>query len=162
MSIRPHPTVALALATALAGAAPGSVGAVAAEEVVAEHCYTEALTAEEVEAGAYSEIVCYPADEEPPAARRMAVSFATVYTGANGSGTPLTIGGASCTGGAANFAPGSAWDNVISSTDLLACGNAKHWSGNGFTGSNQLVSGGGIHNMNGTLNNATSSIQYAP
>jgi hypothetical protein len=161
---RPRPTLALALATASALAAPTPGPAVAgAEEPVAEHCHTWALSPEEVAAGEYSEVFCYPVGEEPPARRSADIALATVYTATGGLGTPMTVWRASCTGGSIAFAPGSAWDNVISSTELLACGNAKHWENSNNTGANQLVSTTGSPvNMVAGMDNRTSSIQYAP
>lgn len=160
MSPRPHPAFTLALATVLVGVAPVPLAADEPEEPVAERCFSDALTVEEVEAGVLSEIVCYPIDEIPVA--RGTVDFANVYLGLNGTGTWVTLRGTSCTGGSANFAGNATWDNAISSTDLLTCGNAKHYELAGFGGANQLISGGGIQNMNGTLDNQTTSIQYAP
>ena len=168
MNLRPRPGLTLAVAAALAGTAPLSTPA-AADEPLVEHCYTVALTDEEVAAGAVSEIDCYevPADSptESPMARGTTITFAIVYdTDASGSFLAVSspAGVITCTGGTVVFGTGNTWDNRISATDLVACGSAKHWSNDNFTGSNQLVTGAGFQTITGTMNNATSSIAYAP
>jgi hypothetical protein len=170
MNHRPHPGIALAVAAALVGtAAPMSPlsSPAAADEPLVEHCYTVALTDEEVEAGAVSEIDCYeaPADE-PPLAMRSTILFAIVYdTDQLGSRLYVTSpsGVTTCTGGTTVFGTGNPWDNRISSTELWACGSAKHYASVNFNGTpNQLVAGAGYTPMTGTMNNATSSIEYSP
>jgi hypothetical protein len=157
----PHrPAFTLALATALVGVAPLPLAADEPEEPVLR-CFTEALTIEEIEDGVYSEIECYPIDEAPAF---RGVSAATIYDGALGAGTSLTVTSAgTCTGFGINFAPADWWNDRITSTELLACGNAKHWENNSNSGANQLISGTGVvQNLNATMNNQTTSIQYAP
>jgi hypothetical protein len=160
MNPRPRPAFALALATAMVGATPIPLAADEPDEPF-EHCYTEALTLEEAQQGAVSVVECYPLSEEAPAARGL-IDLATVYTGTGGTGSSLTVRSTTCTGVTQNFGAGHAWDNVISSTQLLACGNAKHYVNTGASGAHQLVSGGSMTNMNATLDNQTSSIEYAP
>lgn len=167
MNLRPYPGLTVALATALVGTAPLPV---AADEPMVEHCYTVALTDEEVEAGAVSELDCYevPAGTpmELPQARSTTIIFAIAYEGALGSGSAVAINSApgvlTCTGGSVVFGTGHTWDNVISSTELISCGSGKHWAAANFTGANQLITGCCVQNLNTTMNNATSSIQYAP
>lgn len=167
MNFRPRPGLTLAVAAALAGTAPLSTPAAAEDEPLVERCYTQALTPEQVEAGEVSQIDCYevPADE-PFTAMRGTVVYAIVYDIDPTVGSALTInspaGVTTCTGGQVVFGTGNTWDNIISSTELIACGNTKHWQWSNFTGSNQYKTGSGIvHYITGTMNNATSSIQYA-
>jgi len=161
MSPRPRPAFALALATAIAGAGAGTaplpVGADEPEEPT-EYCYTEALTLEEVEAGVESVVDCY----EEPLALRFSLSLALIYDGTGLTSSSTTVTGTTCNGAFVNFGVGHPWDNRVSSTDLLACGYAKHYVDTGLSGQNQLMTNGGTVDMNGTLNNQTSSIEYAP
>ena len=126
MSPRPRPAFTLALATAIAGAGTGTaplpVGADEPEEPI-EYCYTEALTMEEVEAGAVSVVDCY----DEPLAQRFVINLAVIYDGTGLSGSNTTVTGSSCNGAFVNFGAGHPWDNRIGSTDLLACGYAKHY-----------------------------------
>jgi hypothetical protein len=142
------------MAGAAAGTAPLPVGA---DEDPIEYCYTWALTIEEAEAGATSVVDCY----EEPLAMRLSQVMAIIYEDPGLGGTSTTVLGTSCTGHTVTFGTGHPWDNRISSTDLQACGNAKHYVNSNFTGSNQLMTNGGAVNMNGTLDNQTSSIEYA-
>jgi hypothetical protein len=168
MNFRPRPGLTLAVAAAaLAGTAPMSPPAAADDEPLVEHCYTQALTPEQVEAGEVSQIDCYqvPADE-PFAAMRSTVVWAIVYDIDPSTGSAMMIssptGVTSCSGGSVVFGVGNPWDNIISSTEIIACGSAKHWANANYTGSNQLKTGSGIlHYITGAMNNATSSIQYA-
>jgi hypothetical protein len=170
MKHRPHPGLTLALAATLAGtAAPISTlssPAAADDEPLVDHCYTQALTPEEVEDGAVSEIDCYqaPADE-PPLAMRSSILFAIVYD-TDQLGSRLYVGSppgvTTCAGGSTVFGTGHAWDNRISSTELMVCGNAKHYAAANLSGTHQLVMGPGYTPMGGTMNNATSSIEYSP
>ncbi len=161
MTPRHRPTFALALATALVAPAP-AVASAGAEEPVAERCHTWALSPEEAAGGAVSEVECYPLGEEPPAMRSADVALAYLYSGRNGDGTRLTVWDADCTGGTIVFGAGHPWDDIVSSTDLLACGTAKHWQHADNTGSNQTVSTSVLTNMTTTMDNQTSSIVYAP
>lgn len=161
MTIRTRSTVAVALATALVGGTQLPAGADEPEEGV--HCFTQALTAEEIAAGVYSDIDCYPVSEEPPQARLLSVNLARVYTGHGGTGTALTIQDTSCTGGGVNWAPGHVWNDAISSTQLIACGSAKHWIDNNWTGAtNQFVNTSVVVEMGTPMDKKTSSIEYAP
>ncbi|HEX8779875.1 MAG TPA: hypothetical protein VF728_01725 [Nocardioides sp.] len=167
MTARPRPGLTLAVAAAaLAGTTPLAPLAAADDEPLVEHCYTTALTAEQVAAGEVSEIDCeWVSPDEPPMQMRSGITYAIVYdTDQSGSllGINSPSGVTTCTGGSAVFGTGSAWDNRIGSTELLACGAAKHWQWSNFSGNNQLVMGAGYTPMNGTMNNATSSIDYAP
>lgn len=167
MSPRPRPTFALALATASALAAPTPGGTAAfGDEPTAEQCYIYAISDEEAAAGAVSEVECLPVGEEPSSARSADIDLAVVFTAAGGLGTSYIVRDPSCTGGNVVFGAGSPWDNIISSTELLACGNAKHWDSSTFSGQNQLVSTSGTPvNMTAApagMDNKTSSIEYAP
>ncbi|HMJ77735.1 MAG TPA: hypothetical protein VK507_17270 [Iamia sp.] len=161
MSPRPRPAFALALATAMAGAAAGTaplpVGADDTEEPI-EYCYTEALTIEEVEAGATSVVEC----DDHPIYRRSGIILAVIYADPGLGGSNTTVGGTSCTGALVNFGTGHSWDNRISSTDLISCGYAKHYVNTGASGTSQLMTAGGSVNMDVNLNDKTSSIEYAP
>lgn len=162
MTVRPRPGMSLAVAAALAGTTPVAPPAAADDEPLVEHCYTQALTPEEAAAGAVSEIDCYEVSaDEPPMALRGTVTWAVAYDNANGSGDEFWIFGPSCTGGAIVFGTGHVFDNRISSIDLVACGAAKNWQWSNFSGSHQLVLGIGLTAMTGTMNNATSSIEFA-
>ena len=167
MNHRPRPGLTLAVAAAaLAGTTPLSPPAAADDEPLVEHCYTMALTDEEVADGAVSEIDCYLVSaDEPPMARRGTVIFATVYDTTE-YGSLLFVssppGVMTCTGGSIVFGTGHPWDNRISGTELGACGSAKHWQWSNFTGSFQLVDTAGYTPITGTMNNATSSIEFSP
>ncbi len=174
MNLRPYPGLTVALATALASTAPMPAAADDTDEPMVEHCYTVALTDEEVEAGMVSELDCYevPAGTpmELPQARLTTITFAIVYDGVNGTGSAVGIssptGVTTCTsGGSVVFGTGHAWDNRVTSTELLACGSGKHYMSDNFTGTSttyQTITGCCVQNLNATLNNQTSSIQYAP
>ena len=167
MTVRPRPGVTLAVAAAaLAGTTPMSAPTVADDEPLVEHCYTTALTDEQVADGEVSEIDCsWVSPDEPPMQMRGTILFATVYD-TDQSGSFLFVssqaGVTTCTGGNVVFGTGNAWDNRIGSTELLACGSAKHHQWSNFTGNNQLVTGHAWTAMNSTMNNATSSIAYSP
>ena len=75
------------------------------------------------------------------------------YTGANLTGSSLSILGSSCTGGWLNL-PGG-WTNVISSTTTIC--SAVHYDLNNLGGSNETISGAG--NL-GPLDNKANSVQY--
>lgn len=169
MTARPHPGLTLAVAAALAGATPLAAPAPASadDEPLVEHCYTTALTDEQVADGEVSEVDCYWASpDDPPMQRRGGgITYAIVYDTTQ-YGSFLFVnspaGATTCTGGSTVFSAGHPWDNRISSTELLACGAAKHHQWSNFTGNNQLVVGAGYTTMSSTMNNATSSITYAP
>ena len=166
MNFRPRPGLTLAVAAALAGTAPLTTPPAAADDQpLIERCYTQALTEEETAAGAVSEIDCYqvPVDE-PAMAMRGTITFAVLYD-TDGTGGELWVtspaGVTSCTGRTTVFGTGHAWDNRVDATDLWSCGSAKHWQWSNFTGANQLVTGSGYTAITGTMNDATSSIEWA-
>ena len=167
MTVRPLPGLTLAVAAAaLAGTTPLALPASADDEPLVERCWTTALTDEQVADGEVSEIDCeWVAPDEPPMEMRSGITYAVVYD-TDQFGSFLYVysppGATSCTGGSAVFGSGSAWDNRISSTQLLACGAAKHHKFSNFTGANQLVMGAGYTPMNSTMDNDTSSITYSP
>jgi hypothetical protein len=166
MIVRPRPGLTLAVAAAaLAGTTPLASPAVADDELV-EHCYTTALTDEQVADGEVSEIDCsWVSPDEPLVQNRGGITYAVVYdTTEYGSllGINSPAGVTTCTGGSTVFGTGNAWDNRISSTELWACGAAKHHQWSNFTGNNQFVNTSGVVAMNSTMNNATSSIEYSP
>lgn len=168
MNLRPHPALTLALATALAGTHPIPAAADDDTDVpMVQHCYTEALTDEEVAAGAVSVLDCYDVPEgtpmEIPYARLTTIVFSIVYDVDDTTGSATMITGTSCTGGNVVFGSGDPWDNRISAIKLVSCGAGKHWSNDNFTGSSQLKTGTGtVQYITGTMNNQTSSIEYAP
>lgn len=163
MNLRPRPALTLALATALAGTAPPPVAADDTDEPTAEHCYTYVYTPEELEAGAVMELECYPEPLDAPQARSGTITLAIIYDISNTTGDSLALLGTTCTGASVTMTGALApWDNRIGATTLVACGSAKHWTGYTLNGSNQLLVGNGYHTLNATLNNQTSSIEYAP
>jgi hypothetical protein len=166
MIARPRPGLTLAVAAAaLAGTTPLAPPAVADDEPLVEHCYTAALTDEQVAAGEVSEIDCFwVSPDEPPMAMRSSVIYAIVYDTDQFSSLLFVTsqpGSTTCTGGNSVFT-GTTWDNRIGSTELGVCGAAKHHQWSNFTGNNQLVTGPFWTAMNATMNNATSSIAYSP
>lgn len=161
MSPRPRPAFALALATALAGTAPLPAAADDPEDLV-ERCYTQALTREEVLDGERSVVECVEVPVGTPLARRGSFNIAKIFDSTDGTGTFVYVEGTGCTGASAAFGTGNTWNNRIGSTELLACGNAKHYDNANFTGDNILISGTGAVQGMGTMNNRTSSIEYAP
>ncbi len=166
MIVRPRPGLTLAVAAAaITAGTPIAPAAIADDEPLVEHCYTTALTPEQVADGEVSEIDCsWVSPDEPLMANRGGVTYAIVYD-TDWAGSLLGVnsppGVTTCTGGTAVF-PGTGWDNRISSTELLHCGAAKHHQWYNFTGNNQLVMGAGYTPMTTTMDNATSSITYAP
>ncbi len=163
---RPTRAATLVASTAVAaslGVATGPATPVAADDPpLVEHCVTYALTEEEVEEGAVSEIDCWWEEEYTPLAARSASLMMVHWDLYGGGGSALDVLGSGCTGLATNLS-GTSWDNRISSTTHISCGNAKHYTGV-FSGSNQLTQGGFgfVVNMNSTLNNAVTSVDYAP
>lgn len=153
-----HTRSAAALALVTAAGAVAAATPVGAQEEPLRYCTTEALTFAEIDAGVTNEITCYDDPEELPLGRMSTAAYVFDFYSGGGSSLQITE---PCNGGV-NFASGEWWNNRISSTDLYSCGTAKHWTGANGTGSNQTVTGGGYHNMNATLDNQTSSIQYAP
>lgn len=164
MAITRTPLAALAASTTLAasvGVATAAAPAAADDPPLIEHCVTFALPVEEIEAGAVNEFECWWEEEYTPVSMR-ATLLMVHWDYFNGAGSAYDVYGSSCTGHAINLS-GTSWDNRISSTTQIACGNAKHYTGV-FSGSNQLTQGtfGVIRNMNGTLNNAVTTVEYAP
>ncbi len=118
-------------------------------------CWTTALTAEEIEDGATSEIEC---DDAPPG--RSSV-LAVHWAGAAATGASLAVYGAACDGGGIGFAANDPWNDAISSTEHRLCSSIKHWEHAGNGGASQTTTGGALQVRNlTTLNDATSSIQY--
>lgn len=150
------------LAAVLAGttalvAQPGAatpVGAATDDEIL--HCRTVGLTAEQVAAGETSEVTCEVAGPR----RRSSLVAAIHYDGVNGTGSLLEVEG-DCSV-RVSFSSSDWWNNRISSTRYTICGNVKHFVNSSWTGTNQLTTGtaGQVDNLNGTLNNETSSIGY--
>lgn len=158
---RPAITLALATATALVGTTPAPAGADEPTDPAGQYCWTEAITVEEAQAGVYSVVECVDSYEEMPQARG-AAPLAILYDVSSSFGPALQINGPTCTGRSVNFGPSDPWRNIISATDLVACGNAKHWSGQYLSGTHELKSGSVYHTFSGTMNNNTESIEYAP
>lgn len=161
MTFRHRPALALALATAAVTTAPTPAVADEPTEPEAQHCFTEALTAEEVEDGVLSEIECFDASEAP-AGRGSLPTLAIIYDVSYLTGDFLTVSGSSCTGAYLNLTASDPWNNRASATTLDTCGNAKHFTGANFTGTNELKQGKGYHTFTGAMNNSISSIEYAP
>jgi hypothetical protein len=150
-------TAAALAAPVPAPAAPGP----GAEPEPIRVCWTQALSPEEVDAGETSEITCATTSATAGrAAALLAGGTAIHYDGANGTGSELHVGG-TC-GSRLDIPAGDWWNNRISSTEFVSCGNVKHYVGGGGTGASQLTTGvaGGVVNLNGTLNNQVSSVDY--
>jgi len=144
----------------------GVVAALAALPVVApapavaasapRQCVTRTLTAEQVARGERSQVTCY--DGSSPMLLRTLLAdpvLARHYTGANGTGSVLTVTG-SC-GGSVQLSGG--WNDTISSTEHGICGRIKHFTDVNGGGANQITTGG-VVNMNGTLDDQVSSVYY--
>lgn len=117
-------------------AAPAAPATAEPEEPALPHCYSEALTAEEVADGATSVVECF---EEPLALRGETV-LARLYVGYGGAGYFLDITGTSCSGAGAELG-GTGWDNVVHSVRNGTCANSKHYNLAGRTGDAEGVSG---------------------
>lgn len=125
---------------------------------VAQYCVATALTAAEVDAGATVEITCSP--QPSLALRRADVLMATHHSGLNGAGMTLSISGpADCTGSVV-FTVSDPWNDRIRSTVPRACGTAKHYVHNNFTGDTEIASGAYSTTNLTTLDRRTSAIQY--
>ena len=104
MIARPRPGLTLAVAAAaLAGTTPMAPPAVADDEPLVEHCYTIALTDEQVANGEVSEIDCFwVLPDEPPMQMRGTITYAIVYD-TDQFGSFLFVnsppGATTCTGG---------------------------------------------------------------
>lgn len=163
MTVPRTPVAALlALGASATSVAASPPVAVAADPPMIEHCITFALPVEEVRAGAVNEVECWYEEEYTPVSMRGSSLMMVHWDYSFGSGTAYDVYGSGCTGLAVNFS-GGYFDNRTTSTTHISCGNAKHYTG-AFSGSNQLTSGGygAVYNLNGTLNNAVSSVEYAP
>lgn len=93
-----------------------------------------------------------------PTARLADWAIGTHYDGAGFTGASVTVVGADCTGGWLNL-PAS-WNDRISST-LHGCARIKHHLHVNLTGTSQTTYAPGS-NLNSTLDDETSSIQYLP
>lgn len=181
MSIRR--IVALAAVVAALGSVPATSVASAAASPTARHCVVHVTGQQPTGELTVSDPRCYATFAEAmreegveewgtgagerAAARSasgevglMAFTLATHYdySGFNPAGGTTSTVGDSCSGGWLNASP--AWNNRISSTSQ-GCPHVKHFDGANLTGNHQTTSGGG-GNLNATLNNKTSSIQYNP
>lgn len=152
----PAGLAALLAGTSTLAAQPVAAAPVAAEEEVRE-CWTVGLTAEQVAAGETSEVHC---DVPLPRRLRSSTVAAIHYAGVNGSGSALQVTG-DCSV-RVSFGVSDWWNNRISSSKYTICGNIKHFVGDDWTGTNQLLTGtaGQVHNLNATLDDQTSSIGY--
>jgi uncharacterized protein affecting Mg2+/Co2+ transport len=165
MTPRPHHAFAAALATAIVGSAPTPATAASATTTpTIQHCVTAALTDAQVAAGQTSKVTCVDVPVGTPL-RRSSMVIARHYDLTNATGAVLDVTGTTCTGAQVSFLSTDPWNNRITSTEHTVCGYAKHWSNSNYTGSNELTgngTGGYVQNLGATLNNATSSIDYAP
>lgn len=153
--------LAVAALAPLAALGP-SVPAVADDEDPVLHCWTIALTPEEMDEGATSEIWCDDEEldlESWAGAPLRSTLLATHYTGGSGTGMALNVLG-TCNSGV-SFGPSDPWNNVISSTRHRACGNIKHYDNDDYTGDNELTQGGpgALVNLT-TMDDRTSSVEY--
>lgn len=181
---------AIAAAAVLAPVAPSTaVGAATVPDVAAppadaatsgRHCATVALTVDQLRAGARSAVRCHDTFAEAvaelgvdaPAGAPLAVQrqaalasgsvLAVHFEHANGGGASLSVGGSACDGGGVSLSSSDWWNDRISSTGHRVCTQVKHWTGAGYTGSVQFTEGsyGVVRNMDGTLNDAVSSMRY--
>lgn len=156
-----------ALAAAL-GATVGTIGAAAPADAAATRsdpdqvCWTDALTTEEIANGETSVVECSSDGGMARAGRSLDPIVAAHYDAAGGVGDHLYVRAPACSGYGISFTVNEWWNNRISSTQFVACGNVKHYVGPASTGDHQLISGGygAVANLNATLNNQTSSIDY--
>ncbi len=174
------PSMPIALA---AGALLTSIAAPVAEgqpalaaSVELTHCVTAAFTADEIAAGATSEIECFTTELDAiesigrsvdpygsPAellAAAQSLTLAIHYEHSGGLGLALHVTGSTCAGPTLSLG-GSGWDNRISSTRTVACGSVKHFDGYSQDGDNH-VTGTGLHNLSAAMNDRTSSTSYHP
>lgn len=152
---RRAPAALVALLTGAALAASPTAPAGADDDPL--ECWTLGLTDEEIEDDLTSVVVC---DEEPPSFL-LSATLAIHYDATNGNGAQLSVLAPTCDH-KVKFVSTDWWNDRISSTRHISCGNIKHFVNNQFTGTHQLVQGvyGDLHNLNGTLNDQTSSIGY--
>lgn len=172
--------------SAVAGAAttpstdPASLPGSTVDAPLGRHCTTPALTPDQLRAGARSALRCHdtfaeamgavgvavPADAPLAVQREAAMASGSVlalhHEHASGGGASLSVTGASCDGGGVSLSASDPWNDRISSTRHQLCTQIKHWSGAGYTGDVQLTEGGAgiVRNMNGTLNDAVTSMRY--
>ncbi|HEX7135765.1 MAG TPA: hypothetical protein VF228_24515, partial [Iamia sp.] len=143
-------------------AAPITAAAPAgADEPEGDYCVAYALTAAEIEAGAFTEVECYATPEEIPQGRSADIDLAIIYDGTGGGSPSTVLRAASCTGAKFAFSSTDWWNDKISSTDLVSCGSAKHYVSATYTGTHELVTTSAVFNFT-TVNNLISSIEYAP
>jgi len=141
-------TLAVAVA-AVAALAPAPPAAAAARTDV--HCTLTVIGQRDTGELVTGELSC---SDEGPATMSVTATIATHYTGANYTGSTLTVTGAGCSGWL-NMPTG--WANVVSST-ASGC-TVRHYDGYGLTGSSQTTwSPGG--NLT-TLDNRTNSTSYS-
>lgn len=145
--------------TSIALGVPLFVPTPAVAEPAAEHCYAEALTVEEVEAGATSEVTCY----EEALLARGSITLAVHYSGFGGTGASLTVTGAACSGSSLSLGSSDPWNNLIHSTRNGTCANAKHFANGDLTGDNEVTSGssGTLNDLSGSMATRVSSVGYA-
>lgn len=147
------------LPTTIALGAPLLAPSYAVAAPAAEHCYTEALTHEEVEAGATSEITCYA----EALLSRGTITLAVHHSSFGGTGATLTVTGPACSGSSLVLGASDPWNDSIRSTRNGTCANAKHFANADLTGDNQVASGspGTLTDLSGSMANRVSSVGYA-
>lgn len=137
-------------------AAPGAAVGIDAEP---RTCVAQGIGVDEAEEGATVEIRCAERPALVRSARAGDVVMAVHYSGLGGTGSSLSIYGASDCSEVVVFGATDPWNDAIESTRPRACGNVKHFAGSGLTGENEVVSGSTTTNLT-TLRNRTSSIGY--
>jgi hypothetical protein len=167
-------------AAAALGAIAVTVPTARAEPPPAAHCVTQTLPTEQIRRGGTSPTECFSTFDEALASigvapeRRRSVTPASAgialaasgivavhYEHTGAAGETLTVFG-ECNGSGINMGPGDPWNDRISSTRHQLCGTVKHFADWGATGDYYITTGvwGAIRNMNGLLNDRSSSIFY--
>jgi hypothetical protein len=177
--VRGVPFAVLAAAIPLV-APPVAAAAMAEPSTPSVYCTTHELTAEQIDAGAISEIACYPTLESsleaaglevpdgvdgPTALAAQAEAGGVVavhYMSSSGSGDYLTVLGNGCDGGGLSFAAGDKWNDAIVSTRHRLCSQVKHFSDANYGGSIQNTYGynGQLNVLSSPLARQVSSIRY--
>lgn len=166
---RPTTLVVLGAMLGVSFLAPPPAGA--DESSGSEHCVAEVIGREKDGEYLLGPVECYDTFLESSIAASAtssskasgggvttaAMNLAGHFDGYNYSGSSFVVTGNDCLGGYLNLP--SSWDNRVSST-FGGCPRVRHYTAFNLSGALfDTVSSG---NMNATLNNASSSIQYLP
>lgn len=168
------PAALSASAPVAASTAPAPSGQ---EDPGATYCATTMLSAEQIDAGVRSTIVCFDSLDEslrsvgldpgtvtrsasgvPQAALNAGGLVAVHYDNVNGQGLYLNINGSGCNGGGVSFAPWEFWNDRIRSTAHRGCSTIKHWAEPQYQG-DMVATTGGVTNL-GSLAGRVTSVRY--